>query len=84
MLDRMRKSKQLRACLGLWAGCVIVLQVAKHETDKGDFLLKMGLVNKGGYVRVWVPDPPSKAVKAAAAGDAAAASAMASRPSGAT
>ena len=55
----------------------------KHEKDKGDFLLKMGLVSRGGVVRVWVPDPPSKGAKATAAGEAAtASSAAASRPGG--
>ena len=55
----------------------------KHEKDKGDFLLKMGLVSRGGVVRVWVPDPPSKGAKATAASEAAtASSAAASRPGG--
>lgn len=50
---------------------------AKHETDKGNFLLKMGLVNKGGYVRVWVPDAPAKS---GTQESATAAAAAASKP----
>jgi len=55
---------------------------AKHETEKGNFLLKMGLVSKGGYVRVWVPDKPAHKVggTAAVSSSAAASSEKASRP----
>lgn len=32
-----------------------------HENEKGDFLLKMGLVNKGGFVRVYQPSASAMA-----------------------
>jgi len=71
--QRKGSSKVARVPLG--AGHA--LRGAKHETDKGNFLLKMGLVNKGGYVRVWVPDTPKSG---AAQDQATATAAAASRP----